>query len=71
MIKIGLVFYQNTGLFFSLSLEVDDFLFPLIDCGHFFLCSSELQDVLYSAVQYQAQLIQGVGAYRFSMAHSS
>ena len=66
------MFYGNMGLFFSLlSMEIDDFLFPLIDCGDFFLCCSEQQNILYPAVQDQAQLIEGVGAYRLSMPHSS
>ena len=60
------------GLFFSfLSLEIDDFRFPLIDCGDFFLCCGEQQNILYPAVQYQAKFIEGAGADRLLMSHSS
>lgn len=66
------MFAWNTGLFFSLlSMEIDDFLFPLIDCGDFFLCCSEQQNILYPTVQYQAQFIEGVGADWLLMFHSS
>lgn len=66
------MFYGNTGLFFSLfSLEIDNFLFSFIDCGYFFFCCGEQQDILHFTIQYQAQFVEGVAVYRFIVSHSS